>query len=112
VVIDRAAIMREKMQALHTDMMHVNGHKFLVSLVEPLQLTTQAPLENETADQLDLGLQGWKQTTTWASNKLHAEEQSAEVPVRRSAQIASGVQPPWRYILLTRIKDTTKKWTR
>jgi hypothetical protein len=38
--------------------MHVDSSKFLVSVVEPLQLTIQAPLVNETADQLGLALQG------------------------------------------------------
>ncbi len=50
--------MREKLQVLYTDVMHVDGQKFLVSVVEPLQLTIQAHLQNETANQLGLGLQG------------------------------------------------------
>jgi hypothetical protein len=57
-VIDPLAIMREKTQVLHTDVMHIDGQKFLISVAEPLQLTLQAYLENETADQLGLGLQG------------------------------------------------------
>jgi hypothetical protein len=50
--------MREKVQTLHTDVMHLEGHKFLISLVEPLQLTLQKLMKDETADQLGLGLQG------------------------------------------------------
>jgi hypothetical protein len=42
--------MREKDQVIHADVMHLDGFKFLISVVEPLQLTIQAPLENETAD--------------------------------------------------------------
>jgi hypothetical protein len=57
-VIDPTVVMREKIQELHTDVMHIDGHKFLISHVEPLQLTLQTPLKNETADQLGLGLQG------------------------------------------------------
>ncbi len=57
-VIDPSDIMRDKTQKLHTDVMHLDGHKFLVTLVEPLQLTLQTLLKNETADQLGLGLQG------------------------------------------------------
>jgi hypothetical protein len=56
--IDPEAIMREKAQVLFTDMMHIDGFKFLISVVEPLQLTVQTPLENESADQLGLALQG------------------------------------------------------
>ena len=33
----------------------------------------------------------------------------ATAPVRRSARIASGVQPPQRYALLTKLQETTKK---
>jgi hypothetical protein len=58
VIIDPTAMMKEKVQALHMDVMHLDGHKFLVSVEEPIQLTIQAPVQNETADQLGLGLQG------------------------------------------------------
>jgi hypothetical protein len=47
-----------KAQVIYADVMHVDGVKFLVSVVEPLQLTIQAPLDNESADQLGLALQG------------------------------------------------------
>jgi hypothetical protein len=57
-VIDPSTIMRDKVQTLHTDVMHLDGHKFLVTLVEPLQLTLQTLLKNEMANQLGLGLQG------------------------------------------------------
>jgi hypothetical protein len=57
-VIDPEAIMREKAQVLYADVMHVDGNKFLVSVVDPLQLTIQAPLKNASADQLGLALQG------------------------------------------------------
>ncbi len=57
-VIDPEAIMREKNQVIYADVMHVDGFKFLISVVEPLQLTIQVQLENETADQLGLALQG------------------------------------------------------
>jgi hypothetical protein len=57
-VIDPEAIMKEKPQVLYANVMHIDGFKFLISVVEPLQLTIQVPLENETADQLGLALQG------------------------------------------------------
>jgi hypothetical protein len=57
-VIDPEAIMKEKAQVLFTDVMHIDGFKFLISVVEPLQLTVQTPLENESANQLGLALQG------------------------------------------------------
>jgi hypothetical protein len=38
--------------------MHLDGHRFLVTLVGPLQLTLQTLLKNEMADQLGLGLKG------------------------------------------------------
>jgi hypothetical protein len=51
-------MMKEKVQSLNIDVMHVDSHKFLVIAVEPLQLTIHAPLVNETEDQSGLGLQG------------------------------------------------------
>jgi hypothetical protein len=57
-VIDPEVIMKERSQIVYADVMHIDGFKFLISVVEPLQLTIQVPLENETADQLGLALQG------------------------------------------------------
>jgi hypothetical protein len=57
-VIDTGTIMQDKTQTLHTNVMHLDGHKFLVTLVEPLQLTLQTLLKNEMVNQLGLGLQG------------------------------------------------------
>jgi hypothetical protein len=56
--VDHTAVMKEKLQVLYTDVMHIDSQKFLISVVEPLQLTIQAYLQNETASQLGLGLQG------------------------------------------------------
>jgi hypothetical protein len=44
--IDPSAVMRDKVQKLHTDVMHLDGHKFLVTLVKPLQVTLQILLKN------------------------------------------------------------------
>jgi hypothetical protein len=57
-VIDPEAIMKEKNQMIYADVMHIDGHKFLISVVDPLQLTIQVHLENESANQLGLALQG------------------------------------------------------
>jgi hypothetical protein len=57
-VVDPEAIMRERAQVIYADVMHIDSSKFLISVVEPLQLTIQALLENETADHLGLALQG------------------------------------------------------
>lgn len=43
---------------LYANVMHIDRHKFLISIVEPLQITVQVQLENEMADQLGLALQG------------------------------------------------------
>jgi hypothetical protein len=57
-VVDAEAIMKDRAQVIYADIMHIDGFKFLISVVEPLQLTIQAPLDNETADHLGLALQG------------------------------------------------------
>jgi hypothetical protein len=56
--VDPTAVMQEKLQVLYTDVMHIDGKRFLISVVEPLQLTIQSYLLNETATQLGLGIQG------------------------------------------------------
>jgi hypothetical protein len=43
---------------LYTDVMHVDREMFLVSTVDPLNLTLQTAVENQTKDVLGLGLQG------------------------------------------------------
>lgn len=48
--VDTLALMREKQQVLHTNVMHVDGQKVLISVTEPLQLMLQAYLENETTN--------------------------------------------------------------
>lgn len=54
-----------------------------------------------------------EQSTNWRDevDKLHAEEQTAEVPVQRSAWIAGGVQLPQRDVILKRIKGNSKGYT-
>jgi hypothetical protein len=56
--VDPTAIMKEKLQVLYTDVMHIDSNKFLVSVVEPQQLTIQAHLQHEMATRLGLGIQG------------------------------------------------------
>ena len=57
-VIEEERIMREKRQTLYSDVMHIDGQKFLVTTCEPLQLTLQCPITSESQTQLGLGLQG------------------------------------------------------
>jgi hypothetical protein len=57
-VITDELIMREKRQALFSDVMHIDGQKFLITTCEPLQLTLQCHITSESQNQLGLGLQG------------------------------------------------------
>ena len=47
-----------KEQKLYTDVMHIDGKKFLITVTEPLNLTLQSYLENETRTNLGFALQG------------------------------------------------------
>ncbi len=38
-IVDSDLIMDRKEQVLHTDVMHIDGHKFLITVCEPLCLT-------------------------------------------------------------------------
>jgi hypothetical protein len=50
--------MQEKAQVLYSDIMHIDYKRFLISVVEPLQLTIQAHLQDESSNQIGVGLQG------------------------------------------------------
>jgi hypothetical protein len=56
-VIDDNLIQDEKEQTLYTDVMHIDGSKFLVMVCEPLQLTLQCKIERETQQVLGMALQ-------------------------------------------------------
>jgi hypothetical protein len=56
--IDDNLILKEKRQALYSDVMNIDGQKFLITTCEPLQLTLQCPITSESQNQLGLGLQG------------------------------------------------------
>jgi hypothetical protein len=48
----------ELKQKLSTDVMEIHGKKFLVTVIDPLQLTLQTAVENESKQVLGMGLQG------------------------------------------------------
>jgi hypothetical protein len=50
--------MDRKVQVLHTDVMHIDGHKFLITVCEPLCLTLQVYIERESQSMLGMALQG------------------------------------------------------
>ena len=57
-VIDQNIMMAVKQQALTSDVMHIDGQIFLVTTCEPLQLTLQCLIPNQSQNQLGLALQG------------------------------------------------------
>ncbi len=48
----------ELKQKLSTDVMEIDGKKFLVTVSDPLQLTMQTAVENKSKQVLGMGLQG------------------------------------------------------
>ena len=48
-IYDEDLVLDEKKQVMHTDVMHIDGQHFLVTVCEPLQLVLQCPIERETA---------------------------------------------------------------
>jgi hypothetical protein len=57
VVPDDDLIIDQKRKVLSADVMHLDGQKFLVSVSEPLQLTLQTPVANESQTVLGMALQ-------------------------------------------------------
>ncbi|MFN9979926.1 MAG: hypothetical protein ACK53Y_08445, partial [bacterium] len=54
---DDDLVMDTKKQVLHTNVMHLDGQNFLLTVCEPLQLILQCPIERETALALGTALQ-------------------------------------------------------
>ena len=54
---DDHLIMDQKRQTLHSDVMHLDGQLFLVTIFKPLQLVLQCAIERETALVLGSALQ-------------------------------------------------------
>jgi hypothetical protein len=46
----------QKKQVLHTDVMHMDGQRFLVTVCKPLQLTIQVAVERESQGVLGTAL--------------------------------------------------------
>jgi hypothetical protein len=56
--VDESLKIVQKNQKLYTDVMHVDTKMFLVTVTEPLNLTLQSKVENESRLCLGMGLQG------------------------------------------------------
>jgi len=56
-IVDDDLILDEKRQKMHTDVMHLDRHHFVVTVCEPLMLTLQAHIARETLEILGATLQ-------------------------------------------------------
>jgi hypothetical protein len=56
--VDTMLRSHDKQQLMYTDVMHLDGKRFLITVTEPLNLTLQSPLDNESRTSLGLALQG------------------------------------------------------
>jgi hypothetical protein len=80
VVYDNDLIMDEKKQVLFTNIMRLDGHHFLVTVCEPLQLTSQCPVERETANVLGIVLQGQLEllrSRGFTPTRMHTDPQNS-----------------------------------
>lgn len=57
-VYDDNLVMDEKKQVLNSDVIDIDGHRFLDAVCEPLQLTLQCAIERETTSMPGIALQG------------------------------------------------------
>ncbi len=57
-IVDNDLIIDRKEQVLHTDVMHIDGHKVLITVCEPLCLNLQVYIERESQSMLGMALQG------------------------------------------------------
>ncbi len=79
-IVDDDLVLDEKKQTLYTDVMHLDGEKFLVTVCKPLQLTIQCRIERETQNMLRLTLQGQLEllrSRGFIPTTVHTDPQSA-----------------------------------
>jgi hypothetical protein len=79
-VVDDHLVLEQKRQVMYTDIMNLDGQKFLVSLCEPLQLTVQTHIERETQTALGVALQSQLnlvRTRGFYPVHVHCDPQSA-----------------------------------
>ncbi len=72
--------LHEKKLVLHTDVMHIDGKHFLVTVCEPLQLTIQVAIERESQGVLGTALQGQlelSESKGFMPVRVHVDPQSA-----------------------------------
>jgi hypothetical protein len=110
-VYDDDLIMDKKKQVLYSDLMHIDGHKFLVTVCEPLQLTLQCPIERETATVLGIALQRQLELLRSRGSvpvRVHTDPQSAFRTLTRSFEnvvIDPGDYVPKVDMKIRRIKE-------
>jgi hypothetical protein len=69
------------------------------------QTATEMPQESVVTNDVDES----QPTSLISSVPIQDKGIDTVVPVRRSARIAGGIQPPQRYVLLTRVKEASRK---
>jgi hypothetical protein len=118
VPVDHTLQYVDKNLKLYTDVMHIDYKMFLVSVVDPLNLTLQCKIERESRQDLGMGLQGQLailQSRNFNPNIVYVNSQSAfrtttqdfpgvEVDVGGAADYVSKVDAKIR-----RIKETYRK---
>jgi hypothetical protein len=79
-IADDNLVLDEKRQTLYSDVMHMDGEKFLVTVCELLQLTIQYHIERETQNVLGVTLQGQLEllcSCGFVPTTVHTDPQSA-----------------------------------
>jgi len=57
-IVDDDLVLKEENLVLHSDVMHIDKHHYLVTVCDPLKLTLQVYIEHESHTLLGMALQG------------------------------------------------------
>jgi hypothetical protein len=79
-ITDESLVLDEKKQTLYTDIMHLDGEKFMVTACEPLQLTIQYHVEREMQNVFGMNVQGQLEmlrSRGFITTTIHMDPQSA-----------------------------------
>jgi hypothetical protein len=85
--LDDDLILDEKKQTLHTDVMYIDGQKFLVTVCKPLSLTLHVHAEREMQTILARALQGQLEL-------LRSKKDSNRLECILTPRVLSGLLPP------------------
>jgi hypothetical protein len=108
-IYDDDLIMDEKKQDLYSDVMHIDGHWFIVTVCEPLQLSLLFAVERESASVLGIALQGQlellRSKGVYSHTHAHGPPEFVLVNYHKIRKRGDRCEWCWRFCTKSRCQD-------